>query len=123
MCVPNWKIAAFSVCEILRGSKISKLGHVALSGPRPLRGQFVVHGQELPTAYVHAKFEDRSFTRLRNIEEVPKFRKWVKYPRRRPLRGQIVVHGQELPTAHVRAKFEDRRYKNIDIKDIKILVG
>jgi len=33
----------------------------------PLRGQFVVHGQELPTAYVHAKFEDRSFTHFRNI--------------------------------------------------------
>ena len=30
-------------------------------------GQFVVRGQELPTAYVRAKFEDRSFTRLRNI--------------------------------------------------------
>jgi len=27
----------------------------------------VVRGQELPTAYVHAKFEDRSFIRLRNI--------------------------------------------------------
>ena len=30
-------------------------------------GKFVVRGQELPTAYVRAKFEDRSFTRLRNI--------------------------------------------------------
>ena len=46
-----------------------------------------------------AKFKDRSFTRLRNIEGVPKFRNWVTYPRRRPLRGQFVVHGQELPTA------------------------
>ena len=27
----------------------------------------MVRGQEQPTAYVHAKFEDRSFTRLRNI--------------------------------------------------------
>ena len=27
----------------------------------------MVRGQELPTAYVHAKFEDRSFIRLRNI--------------------------------------------------------
>ena len=34
---------------------------------RPISGQFVVRGQELPTAYVHAKFEDRSFTRLQNI--------------------------------------------------------
>ena len=34
---------------------------------KSFRGQFVVHGQELPTAYVHAKFEDRSFIRLRNI--------------------------------------------------------
>jgi len=57
-------------------------------------------------AYVRAKFEDRSFTRLRNIEGVPKFRNWVTYPRPRPLRRQFVVHGQELPTAYVRAKFE-----------------
>ena len=35
--------------------------------PRPHRGQFVVRGQELPTAYVHTKFEGRSFIRLRNI--------------------------------------------------------
>ena len=35
--------------------------------PRPLRGQFVVQGQELPTAYVRTKFEGRSFIRLRNI--------------------------------------------------------
>ena len=27
----------------------------------------MVRGQELPTAYVHAKFEGRSFIRLRNI--------------------------------------------------------
>ena len=44
---------------------ISKLGHVPR--PRPLRGQFVVRGQELPTAYVHTKFEGRSFIHLRNI--------------------------------------------------------
>ena len=31
----------------------------------------MVRGQELPTAYVRAKFEDRSFFRLRNIERVP----------------------------------------------------
>ena len=73
-------------------------------------GKFVVRGQELPTAYVRAIFEDRSFTRLRNIEGVPKFRNWVTYPGQRPLRGQFVVHGQELPTAYVRAKFEDRSY-------------
>ena len=30
-------------------------------------GQFVVPGQELPTAYVRAKFEGLSFIRLRNI--------------------------------------------------------
>ena len=35
---------------------------------RPISGQFVVRGQELPMAYVCAKFEDRSFTRLRNIK-------------------------------------------------------
>ena len=34
---------------------------------RPISGQFVVRGKELPTAYVRAKFEDRSFIRLRNI--------------------------------------------------------
>ena len=30
-------------------------------------GQFVVHGQELPTAYVRTKLEGRSSIRLRNI--------------------------------------------------------
>ena len=34
---------------------------------RPISGQFVVRGQKLPTAYVRAKLEDRSFIRLRNI--------------------------------------------------------
>ena len=79
--------------------------------------QFVVRGQELPTAYVRAKFEDRSFTRLRNIEGVPKFRNWGTCPRRRPISGQFVVREQELPTAYVRAKFEDRsffRLRNIE---------
>ena len=66
-------------------------------------------GQELPTAYVHAKFEDRSFTRLRNIEGVPKFRNWGTCRRRRPISGQFVVRGQELPTAYVRAKFEEHK--------------
>jgi len=33
----------------------------------------VVRGKELLTAYVHAKFEDRSFTRLRNIEAISLF--------------------------------------------------
>ena len=70
----------------------------------------MVRGQELPTAYVRAKFEDRSFTRLRKIEGVPKFRNWVTYPRPRPLRGQFVVRGQKLPTTYVRAKFEDCRF-------------
>ena len=66
---------------------------------------------------VRAKFEDRSFFRLRNIEGVPEFRNWVTYPRPRPLMGQFVVRGQELPTAYVRAKFEDRsftRLRNIE---------
>ena len=66
---------------------------------------------------VRAKFEDRSSTRLRNIEGVPKFRNWVTYPRRRQLKGQFVVHGQELLTAYVRAKFEDlslTRLRNIE---------
>ena len=34
---------------------------------RPILGQFVVRGQELPTAYVRTKSEDRSFIRLQNI--------------------------------------------------------
>jgi len=34
---------------------------------RPISGQFVVHGKELPTAYVRTKFEGLSFIRLRNI--------------------------------------------------------
>jgi len=88
MCVPNLKIVALPVCKILRGPKISKLGHVPR--PRPISGQFA-------TAYVRAKFEDRSFFRLRNIERVPKFRNWVTYPRPRPLRGQFVVRGKNCP--------------------------
>jgi len=59
---------------------------------------------------VRAKFEDRSCTRLRNIEGVPKFRNWVTCRRRRPISGQFVVRGQELPTAYVHAKFEDRSF-------------
>jgi len=39
----------------------------AAADRRPISGQFVVRGQELPMAYVRAKFEDRSFIRLRNI--------------------------------------------------------
>jgi len=70
----------------------------------------VVRGQELPTAYLRAKFEDRSFFRLRNIEGVPKFQNWVTYRRPRPLRGQFAVSGQELPTAYVRAKLEGRSF-------------
>jgi len=42
-----------------------KLGDV--HRPRPISGQFVVRGQELPTAYVRTKFEGRNFIRLRNI--------------------------------------------------------
>ena len=77
----------------------------------------MIHGQELPTAYVRAKFEDRSFFRLQNIERVPQFRNWGTYPRRRPISGQFVVRGQKLPTAYVHAKFEDRsftRLRNIE---------
>ena len=62
---------------------------------------------------MHTKFEDRSFTRLRNIEGVPKFRNWVTYPRPRPLRGQFVVRGQELPTAYGRAKFDWRSFMRL----------
>ena len=62
-------------------------------------GQFVVRGQELPTAYVRAKFEDRSYTRLRNIEGVPKFRNWGTCPRPRPISGQFVVRGHKAASA------------------------
>jgi len=51
---------------------------------RPRRGQFVVRGQQLPTLYLCIIFEKRSFNRLRNIESVAKFRKWVTSPRPRP---------------------------------------
>ena len=71
-------------------------------------------GQRVCPAYVRAKFEDRSFFRLRNIEGVPKFQNWGTYPRRHPISGPFVVRGQELPTAYVRAKFEGRiRLRNI----------
>ena len=43
-------------------------------------GQFVVHGQELPTAYMRAKFEDRSFFRLRNIQGSQNFEIWSRTP-------------------------------------------
>ena len=115
MCVPNLKIVALPVCEILRGSQNFEIGSRPQATPNS--GQFVVRGQELPTAYVRAKFEDLSFTRFRNIEGVPKFRNWVTYPRRRPILGQFVVRGQELPTAYAHAKFEDRsftRLRNIE---------
>ena len=62
---------------------------------------------------VRAKFEDRSFFRLRNIKGVPKFLNWVTYPRPRPLKGQFVVREQELPTAYVRAKFEDLSFTGL----------
>jgi len=76
----------------------------------------VIRGQELPTAYVRAKFEDRSFFRLRNIEGVPKFRNWVTSPGHAQFRPNL-WSGQELPTAYVHAKFEDRsffRLRNIE---------
>jgi len=59
---------------------------------------------------VRAKFEDRSFFRLRNIEGGPKISKLGHVPRPRPLRGQFVARGQELPTAYVHAKFEGRSF-------------
>ena len=57
--MPNLKIVAFSVCEILRG--VPKFRNWVTYG------QFVARGKELPTAYVRVKFEGRSFNRLRNI--------------------------------------------------------
>jgi len=64
--MPNLKIVALPVCEILMG--VPKFRNwVTYPSRRPLRGQFVLRGQELPTAYECAKFEGRSFIRLRNI--------------------------------------------------------
>ena len=60
-------------------------------------GQFVVRGQELPTAYVRAKFEDRSFFRLRNIEGVPKFRNWVTSPGDAQFRANLWSGGKNCP--------------------------
>ena len=71
---------------------------------------------KLPTAYVRAKFADRSFTRLRNIEGVPKFQNWGTCPRRRPISGQFVVRGKNCSfVRHVHAKFEDRSFSVCEI--------
>ena len=51
---------------------------------RPISGQFVVRGGELPTAYMRAKLEDRSFFRLRNIEGVRKLSKLGHVPQATP---------------------------------------
>jgi len=64
--MPNLKIVAFFRLRNIEG--VPKFQNwVTYPRPRPLRSQFAVRGQELPTAYVHAKFEGRSFIRLRNI--------------------------------------------------------
>ena len=60
-------------------------------------GQFVIRGQELPTAYVRAKFEDRSFFRLRNIEGVPKFRNWGTSPGDAQFRANLWCVGKNCP--------------------------
>ena len=66
ICLPNLKIVTFSVCEILRGSQNFEIG-ARTPGDAQFRANLWSGGQELPTAYVHAKFEARSFIRLRNI--------------------------------------------------------
>jgi len=76
----------------------------------------VVRGQELPTAYVRAKFEDRSFFRLRNIEGSQNFEIGSPAPGDAQFRANLGP-GQELPTAYVHVKFEDRsftRLRNIE---------
>ena len=57
----------------------------------------MVRGQELPTAYVHAKFEDRSFTHLRNIEGVSQFRNWVTSPGHAQFRANLWFGGKNCP--------------------------
>jgi len=67
--------------------------------PKPcqLRGQFVVHGQQLHTLYLCIRFEKCSFNHLRNIESVAEFRNWVTSSMPRPLRGQFATCEQNCP--------------------------
>ena len=46
---------------------------------------------------VRAKFEDRSFFRLRNIEVVPKFRNWVTSPGHAQFRANLWSGGKNYP--------------------------
>jgi len=64
---------------------------------RPILGQFVVRGQELPTAYVRAKFEDRSFTRLRNIEGSQNFEIGSRTPGHANLGANLWSGGKNCP--------------------------
>ena len=67
-CVPNLKIVAVGPTRLRNIEGVPKFGNlVTYPRPRPVRSQFVVRRPELPTAYVRAKFEGRSFNRLRNI--------------------------------------------------------
>ena len=67
--------------------------------PPPLLtvGQFVVRGQELPTAYVRAKFEDRSFIRLRNIEGSQNFETGSRTPGHANLGANLWSRGKNCP--------------------------
>jgi len=109
MCVPNLKIVALPVCEILRESQNFKIGARA-PGDAQFRVNLWSGGKNCPRPMCVPNLKIVAFFRLRNIEGVPKFRNWVTYPRPRQLRGQFVVRGQELPTAYVRTKFEGHSF-------------
>ena len=90
MCVPNLKIVALPVCEILRGSQNFEIGS-------PGHANLGVNLWSGATAYVRAKFEDRSFFCLRNIEGVPKLRNWVTSPGHAQFRANLWSGGKNCP--------------------------
>ena len=74
--------------------------------PRPLRGQYVVRGQQLPTLYLCTK----SYVALTVCEILRALRNWVTSLRPRPLRGQFAICEQELPAVCQCATSEERSF-------------
>jgi len=76
LCVcTKFEADIFIRSKVIRGTKISKLGHV--TRPRPLRGRFMVHAQEGCVFYAGTKFEADSSIRSKVIRG-PKITKLVK---------------------------------------------